>query len=108
MQLKKIVSAILLLSCSMAYAGEISVAVAGDFFNPLKVLAARFESQTGHKVQLSVGTTGKLYAQIVNGAPFELFLAADQKRPTKLVAQQLASITCASTKRLKRHLGCTV
>lgn len=86
----KFISAILLLSSSFSFADEISVAVAGNFFKPLKVLAAQFESQTGHHVQLSVGATGKLYAQITNGAPFELFLAADQKRPAKLVEQQLA------------------
>lgn len=84
------ISSILLLSSSFSFADEISVAVAGNFFKPLKVLAAQFESQTGHNVLLSVGATGKLYAQICNGAPFELFLAADQKRPAKLVEQHLA------------------
>lgn len=88
--LNKFIGSILLLSSSFSFAGEISVAVAGNFFKPLKVLASRFESQTGHKVLLSVGATGKLYAQISNGAPFELFLAADQKRPAKLIEQQLA------------------
>lgn len=88
--LNKFIGIILLLSSSFSFADEISVAVAGNFFKPLKVLAAQFEAQTGHNVQLSVGATGKLYAQITNGAPFEVFLAADQKRPTKLVEQQLA------------------
>lgn len=87
---KTICSALLLASSSFSFAGEISVAVAGNFFKPLKVLAAQFESQTGHKVQLSAGATGKLYAQIVNGAPFEVFLAADQKRITKLIEKKMA------------------
>jgi len=85
-----IISATLLLSSSFISAGEVSVAVAGNFFKPIKVLAAEFEAKSGHKVALSVGATGKLYAQISNGAPFELFFAADQKRPTKLVEQKLA------------------
>lgn len=86
----KFLCGILLLSSHFCFAGELSVAVAGNFFKPLKVLAAQFESQTGHKVELVVAATGKLYAQISNGAPFEVFLAADQKRPTKLVEQKLA------------------
>jgi len=88
--LTKFISTILLLSSSFSFAGEVRIAVAGNFFKPLKVLAAQFESQTGDTVQISVAATGKLYAQISNGAPFEIFLAADQKRPTKLVEQQLA------------------
>ena len=87
----KLIGGILLLSSSFSFAGEIRVAVAGNFFKPLKLLAARFEAQTGNKVLLSVAATGKLYAQISNGAPFEIFLAADRKRPAKLVEQQLAA-----------------
>lgn len=85
-----LISSALLLSSSIAFAGEVSVAVAGNFFKPIKVLAAEFEAKSGHKVNLSVGATGKLYAQISNGAPFEVFFAADQRRPTKLVADKLA------------------
>ncbi|MEI6894154.1 MAG: molybdate ABC transporter substrate-binding protein, partial [Colwellia sp.] len=81
---------ILLLNCSFASAGQVTIAVAGNFFKPIKVLATQFESQTEHKVIVSVGSTGKLFAQISNGAPFDLFLAADQKRPSKLVEQALA------------------
>ncbi|WP_372883159.1 molybdate ABC transporter substrate-binding protein [Psychromonas sp.] len=88
--LTKLIGGMLLLSSSFSFAGEIRVAVAGNFFKPLKILAAKFEAQTGDKILLSVGATGKLYAQISNGAPFEIFLAADQKRPAKLVEQQLA------------------
>jgi len=88
--INSIISATLLLSSSVACAGEVNVAVAGNFFKPIKVLAADFEEKSGHRIALSVGATGKLYAQISNGAPFELFFAADQKRPTKLVTQKLA------------------
>jgi len=95
--LNSIISATLLLSSTVAFAGQVSVAVAGNFFKPIKVLAADFEAQSGHQVALSVGATGKLYAQISNGAPFELFFAADQKRPSKLVEQKLAVKTSQFT-----------
>jgi len=78
------------LSSSLANAAEVNVAVAGNFFKPLKKLATEFEAQTGNTVNLSVGATGKLYAQISNGAPFEVLLAADQKRPSQLVEDKLA------------------
>lgn len=82
----------LLLISKGALAEQVMIAVAGNFFKPLKVIAAEFERQSGHKALLSVGSTGKLYAQIVNGAPFEIFIAADQTRPKKLVEQHLAVI----------------
>lgn len=66
------------------------VAVAANFVNPMKDIAELFETGTGHRVRLSPGSTGKLYAQIINGAPFEVFLAADAERPRLLVEQRLA------------------
>lgn len=86
----KLLAATLVINSSFSFAGEVSVAVAGNFFKPIKVLASEFEAKSGHKVALSVGATGKLYAQISHGAPFEIFFAADQKRPAKLVAEKLA------------------
>ena len=76
----------LTLACftALAAAGEVRVAVAANFTAPMRVLAADFEKQTGHKLILSFGSTGKLYAQIKNGAPFDVFFAADAKRPEKL------------------------
>ncbi len=71
-------------SLSLAWAGEINAAVASNFYNPFREVAKQFEKETGHKVRIISGSTGKLYAQIVHGAPFELFLAADSKRPTLL------------------------
>ncbi len=65
-------------------AEEVLVAQAANFLKPMEEIAAAFERATGHKVRISAGSTGKLYAQIKNGAPFDLFLAADQPRPRLL------------------------
>ena len=65
-------------------AGEVQVAVAANFTSPMKIIAAEFERSTGHKAQLAFGATGKFYAQIKNGAPFEVLLAADDETPLKL------------------------
>lgn len=69
---------------------EISVAVAGNFAAPQADLARRFEAATGVRVETSLGATGQLYAQIVNGAPFDVFLAADTARPSRLEAEGVA------------------
>ena len=71
-------------------ADEVSVAVAANFTAPMQEIARAFEQSSGHHVQLSFGSTGTLYAQISNGAPFEVFLAADAKTPAKLVSDKLA------------------
>lgn len=60
------------------------LAVAANFAAPMKQLAAAFEKRSGHKAILSVGSTGKFYAQIINGAPFDVLLAADDETPAKL------------------------
>ena len=65
-------------------AGEVSVAVASNFTAPMKVIAQAFERDTGHKAILSFGATGQFYAQIKNGAPFAVLLAADDETPVKL------------------------
>lgn len=67
-----------------AQADEIQVAVAANFTAPATELAPVFEKQTGHKVKLSFGSTGAFYAQIKNGAPFDILLAADAKTPAKM------------------------
>ena len=72
-------------------AAELHVAVASNFSGVMKVIAARFEAQSGHRVILSFGSTGKHYAQIKNGAPFDLFFAADAHRPELLEQAQIAS-----------------
>ncbi|NCU85651.1 MAG: molybdate ABC transporter substrate-binding protein, partial [Betaproteobacteria bacterium] len=60
-------------------AAEVHVAVAANFTAPMQKLAGMFERQTGHRVAASFGSTGKLATQIQNGAPFEVFLAADDE-----------------------------
>lgn len=80
-------SALFLLAaaCSTTtFADEVQVAVAANFTAPMKVIAAQFEKDTGHKVQASYGATGKFYAQIQNGAPFDILLAADDETPARL------------------------
>lgn len=67
-----------------AQADEVQVAVAANFIAPAKLIAADFEQETGHKALLASGATGKFYAQIKNGAPFDVLLAADDSTPTKL------------------------
>jgi molybdate transport system substrate-binding protein len=71
-------------------AAEVQVAVAANFTAPMQLIAADFEKATGHKAQLSFGSTGKFYAQIKNGAPFEVLLAADDETPAKLENEGLA------------------
>lgn len=70
-----------------ALADEVQVAVAANFTGPMQVITALFERDTGHKVSLAFGSTGKFYAQISNGAPFEVLLAADDETPAKLVKE---------------------
>lgn len=69
---------------STVFAGEVTVAVASNFLNPFKQLIPVFQKQSGHTVRTVSGSTGKLYAQILHGAPFEVFLAADSERPRLL------------------------
>jgi molybdate transport system substrate-binding protein len=83
-------SAALLLASLPAHADEVSVAVAANFSAPMKLIAAEFEKDSGHKVVASFGSTGKFYAQIKNGAPFEILLAADDETPAKLLKENLA------------------
>ncbi len=70
-----------------AQADEIQVAVAANFSAAAQKIAAQFEHDTGHVVKLSFGATGKFYAQIEAGAPFDVLLAADQITPGKLVTE---------------------
>ncbi|MFP8779794.1 molybdate ABC transporter substrate-binding protein [Hydrogenophaga sp. RWCD_12] len=77
----------LMLVATAARADEIPVAVAANFTAPFNKIAAEFEKETGHKVIASFGSTGKFYAQIRNGAPFEVLLAADDETPAKLVKE---------------------
>ncbi|HEY3889204.1 MAG TPA: molybdate ABC transporter substrate-binding protein [Caulobacteraceae bacterium] len=75
-----------------APAEEITVAVAANFAEPAKEIAAAFEKVSGDKVTLSFGSSGQFYSQIANGAPFEVFLSADADRPTKAEQAGLAVV----------------
>ena len=70
--------------CLSAQADEVRVAVAANFATPLKSLSAEFEKESGHTLALSAGASGKLYAQIKSGAPFDVFLSADDETPSRL------------------------
>ena len=78
-----------LLAASAAQGAEVSVAVAANFTAPMQKIAAAFEQDTGHKATLSFGATGKFYAQIANGAPFGVLLAADDSTPEKIAREGL-------------------
>jgi len=73
-----------------ASAEEVRVAVATNFFSTLKAVVVDFERETGHTVIVSSGSSGKLYAQIRNGAPFDVFFSADVKRPQLMEEEGLA------------------
>jgi molybdate transport system substrate-binding protein len=87
MTMKRPLSLLALLAAAAigtARADEVQVAVAANFTGPMQVIANLFERDTGHKVVAAYGATGKFYAQITNGAPFEVLLAADDETPKKL------------------------
>lgn len=79
----------LLLCAGVAHAAEVKVAVAANFAQPLAAIAVVFQKATGHTVSASKASTGKLYAQIRHGAPFEVLLSADDETPVRLEAEGL-------------------
>lgn len=83
--MKRLASLIAILTVmGTAHAGEVQVAVAANFAGPMEKLAEQFQRDTGHKAVVATGATGKFYAQIRNGAPFEVLLAADDDTPARL------------------------
>lgn len=80
----------LLCGTTSANAAELRIAVATNFSRTATLLAKQFEQQTGHTVRLAFGSTGKHYAQIIHGAPFDIFLAADERRPALLEKEGIA------------------
>lgn len=76
-----------LCGCGAAWSAEVSVAVAANFTAPMQKIAALFAQETGHKAVLTFGSTGRLYAQIKNGAPFQMLLSADDETPARLVKE---------------------
>jgi molybdate transport system substrate-binding protein len=82
--------AALLLTSGTVHAADINVAVAANFTEPAKEIAQLFETATGNRAILSFGATGQFYAQITQGAPFQVFLSADASTPRKLVDDGIA------------------
>ena len=75
-----------LMWCGLSAAAEAQIAVAANFAEPIKAVAAVLQKTTGHTLKITLGSTGKLYASIKNGAPFDVLLAADTKTPAQLQA----------------------
>lgn len=96
----KLVSSILLsISCLFSamtsHADTLRVAVASNFVHALRLLSDDFTRQSGHELRISSASTGKLYMQIQHGAPFDIFMSADEKRPELLVAEGRAEASSA-------------
>ncbi|MEX1668833.1 molybdate ABC transporter substrate-binding protein [Zhongshania guokunii] len=84
-----------LLSCILWFSGflqadTVRVALASNFSAPMREIARLFELESGHQVDMVVSSSGKIFAQIRYGAPFDVFLSADASKPTALVAKGLA------------------
>lgn len=83
--------AVLLLALTLpAHAGQVQVAAAANLAAPIREIAAAFQRETGHVAVVALGSTGKFHAQVRNGAPFEVLLAADAETPRRLQAEGLA------------------
>lgn len=76
-----------LFAATQALADEVQVAVAANFTAPIQAIAADFKKDTGHTLVAAYGATGQFYTQIKNGAPFEVFLSADDTTPQKLESE---------------------
>jgi molybdate transport system substrate-binding protein len=85
-------SALLLIAISVTdlHAAEAQIAVAANFAEPIKAIASVLQKTTGHTIKVTLGATGNLYAQIKNGAPFDVLLAADTNTPEKLEKESMA------------------
>ena len=79
-----IIGAAILIFTTYAQADDVNVAVAANFVAPMQDIAHQFRQKTGHRLIISSGATGKFYAQIKNGAPFAVLLAADSATPERL------------------------
>lgn len=85
---------LLFISCLLfahaAHAADVNVAVAANFTGPMERIAPEFEAATGHKLVVAYGTVTKFYAQIRNGAPFDVLVSADDETPIRLEKDGLA------------------
>lgn len=97
--MKALLTLVLSFLCSLAgaQATQLKVAVAANFAAPMEEIAAAFERSTGHKAALSFGSSGKFYAQIKNGAPFQLLLSADSQTPLRLEREGLTVVGTRTT-----------
>jgi len=82
---------------AMAHAASTNVAVAANFTDAAKEIAASFKADTGHDAVLSFGATGAIYTQVTQGAPYEVFLAADDQRPKRAVDEGFGVAGTVST-----------
>ena len=87
---KLVISLLGTLLVTHVHAAEVKVAVAANFTKTLEEITVQFEKDTGHKVLATPGASGKFYAQIVNGAPFEILISADDETPRKLAKEAKA------------------
>jgi molybdate transport system substrate-binding protein len=83
-------AAMMVIALSGARADEALVAVAANFAGAAEAIGAEFAKDTGHTLQITTGSTGKLYAQISEGAPFAILLSADAGTPRKLETESKA------------------
>lgn len=87
-----LVAAVFAITPAFARTQTALIAVAANFAAPAKALADRFNAETGYSLKISTGSTGQLYAQITNGAPYDIFLSADADRPRKLEENGVAVV----------------
>lgn len=87
---KLLLSLFCALTFNHALADDVPVAVAANFAAPMEEIAQAFNKATGHQLKIVTGPSGKFYAQIRNGAPFQVFLSADQEKPEQLEKDGLA------------------
>lgn len=99
---KLLTTSLLLIGAFQSQADTLNIAVASNFTSTMRLLAEDFQNKTGHKLLLSSASTGKLFSQITHGAPFDVFLAADEKRPDILIAKGKAKAENAHTYALGR------
>ena len=86
-RLSAVIAAVFSLTVHTAFAAQTTVAVAANFTDAAKEIAAAYKAKTGNDAVLSFGASGQFYTQITQGAPFEVFLSADDERPKKAIAE---------------------
>ena len=84
-------------SAKFSTAERLHIAVASNFLEASQQLAIEFEKTHGSSIVISSGSSGKLYHQIMHGAPFDIFLSADKEKPQQLIANQKAQATSLTT-----------